>query len=122
MHFAWILCAAAAAAAPTVTVQTTLGPIIGTAANDTACAAFYGVPYAAPPLGTNRFRPPQPAKPWVSPRPAFKVGLSCLQTFGDSFVNVPEGIEKLLEKYHVGMEPMGEDCLFLNVFTPEASA
>ena len=67
----------------TVTVNTTLGPVEGTALAPGECVSFYGVPYAAPPIGVNRFKPPQPATPWVAPRTAFDVPDSCLQTFGD---------------------------------------
>ena len=107
--------------ASNVTVNTSLGPVVGTAAGSEgtgSCATFYGVRYAAPPTGANRFRPPQPATPWTEPRPAMHVGKSCLQTFGDSLFNLPTFVEVLLEDLHLGMEPMSEDCLFLNVFTP----
>ena len=109
------------AAAPnpsTVTVNTTLGPIEGTATAPGECVSFYGVTYAAPPIGGNRFKPPQPATPWTTPRTAFDVPDSCLQTFGDGSINLPEKIEELLEKWHLGMGPMSEDCLFANVFSP----
>ena len=103
-----------------VTVETSLGPVVGTGQAASTCASFYGVRYAAAPTGANRFRPPQDATPWTAPAPALHVGKSCLQTFGDSFVKLPLAVEKLLEKLHLGMEPMDEDCLFLNVFTPSA--
>jgi para-nitrobenzyl esterase len=106
------------AASDDATVQTTLGKIVGNAPAVGKCGSFYGVPYAAPPLGSNRFRPPRPASTWTTPRKAFNVSDSCLQTFGDSFVNVPLYLEKLMEKYHIGMEPMSENCLYLNIFTP----
>ncbi len=106
------------AAAANVTVETSLGPIVGTAGNGYDCATFYGVRYAAPPVGANRFRPPQPAEPWTKPQPAMHVGKSCLQNFGDSFINFPLWLEYLAEKLHLAMEPMSEDCLFLNVFAP----
>ena len=103
--------------AANLTVHTTLGPVVGSGCRGPGtCARFYGVPYAAPPTGSNRFRPPQPAVPWDTPRPAFAVGRSCLQTFGDAFVNLPIWLEKILEKHHILEEPMGEDCLFLNIF------
>jgi para-nitrobenzyl esterase len=120
---AMLLIAAAAsglAASENVTVVTSLGPVVGTAGNNGSahCASFYGVRYAAAPTGANRFRPPQPATPWTEPQPAKHVGKSCLQTFGDAFINFPLWLEYLAEKLHLGMEPMDEDCLFLNVFSP----
>ena len=103
-----------------VTVTTSNGPVVGKAGNSTAgaCATFYGVRYAAPPTGTNRFRPPQPPAKWSEPQPAVHVGKSCMQNFADSFINLPEAVEYLLQLLHLGMEPMAEDCLFLNVFSP----
>jgi para-nitrobenzyl esterase len=121
MVFTWvvvILLSSPVAADDTEIVQTSLGKIVGNAPHLGKCGSFYGVPYAAPPVGANRFRPPQPATAWTTPRKAFNVSDSCLQTFGDSFVNVPLYLEDLMEKYHIGMEPMSEDCLYLNVFTP----
>lgn len=102
-------------------VNTSLGPIQGNQGNTTSCASFYGVPYAAAPVGQSRFKPPQSAQAWMAPRPAFKVGRSCLQTFADGEVKLPLALEELLEELHIGMEPMAEDCLFLNVFAPGMS-
>ena len=117
-----LACAMAAASAANVTARTSLGPVIGTAANGTRCASFKGIRYAAPPTGAARFMPPQPAAPWSSPAPALHVGRSCLQTFGDAFMSFPPALEWLLEKLDLGMEPMSEDCLFLNVWTPRVPA
>ena len=104
-----------------VVVNTTLGPVNGTAASRGVCGSFYGIPYAAPPTGANRFRPPQPGIKWTAPRPALRanIGKSCLQTFGDAFINLPLSVEKFLENHPEAshMEPMSEDCLFLNVWT-----
>ena len=102
----------------TVNVNTSLGPVLGTARAPGECVSFYGVPYAAPPIGANRFKPPQPATPWDTPRTAFDVPDSCLQTFGDGSINLPEKLEEVLEKLHLGMGPMSEDCLYANVFAP----
>src|SRR4051812_11738318 len=41
--------------------------------------AFLGIPYAAPPTGTNRWRSPQPVTPWQGTRAAAKFGSSCWQ-------------------------------------------
>lgn len=65
-----------------VVVNTTLGPVEGAPSSAARCATFYGIPYAAPPVGDLRFRPPQAKLPWTSPRPAFAkkyIGKSCLQ-------------------------------------------
>ena len=65
-----------------VIVNTTLGPVEGAPSSATKCATFYGLPYAAPPIGDLRFRPPEARLPWTTPRPAFAkkyIGKSCLQ-------------------------------------------
>jgi para-nitrobenzyl esterase len=73
-------------------------------------AAFVGVPYAAPPVGPARFRPPQPPLPWHGIRDATRVGPAA-----------PQPRSRLA---HVlgDQEPVqSEDCLTLNVWTPEPS-
>src|SRR5215467_1687628 len=62
---------------------------------------FLGVPYAAPPVGQLRWRPPQPHERWTGVRDATRFGAHCPQTAG-SF----------------GIASTNEDCLLLNVFTP----
>jgi len=65
--------------------------------------SFRGLPYAAPPTGNLRWRPPQPAAAWPGVRDATKFGPSCPQsTVNNPFL--PPG-------------PIGEDCLNLNVYT-----
>ncbi|CAK0904794.1 unnamed protein product, partial [Prorocentrum cordatum] len=59
---------------------------------------------------------------WTEPRPARRAGRSCLQGFGDGFVPLPAWAERLAERAHLGMEPMGEDCLYLNVFSPDVES
>ncbi|MDB4974094.1 MAG: Carboxylic ester hydrolase [Myxococcaceae bacterium] len=72
-------------------------------------AAFRGIPFAKPPLGSLRFRAPEPPEPWSGVRSAREFGPSTLQ--GAIFAP------------GVGAEgPQSEDCLYLNVFTPSASA
>ncbi|MFO1467421.1 MAG: carboxylesterase family protein [Steroidobacteraceae bacterium] len=101
--------AAAAAAAAPLTVRTSDGALEGVMQGETR--AFLGVPFAAPPVGGNRWRAPQPPAPWKGTRPARQFGASCMQPwpaphFGpytSEFVDVP---------------PVSEDCLFLNVWTP----
>ncbi len=76
---------------------------------DAGIASFKGIPYAAPPVGSLRWRPPQPAEPWSGLRDAGQVGPICVQppSNGDP---------------GVGPLPMSEDCLTLNVWTPAERA
>lgn len=62
--------------------------------------AFLGVPYAAPPVGELRFKPPQPALPLAGTYDAIQTGVQCPQSFS---LSGPGG---------------SEDCLFVNVWTP----
>jgi para-nitrobenzyl esterase len=66
-------------------------------------AVFRSIPYAAPPVGALRFRPPQPAKAWNGVREAIEDGPSCPQTGGGD---------------PAAKASTNEDCLLLNVFTP----
>lgn len=50
------------------------GALSGVRTADGAVRAYKGVPYAQPPLGNLRWRPPQPALPWRGVRPAAAFG------------------------------------------------
>jgi len=93
-------------------VRTTAGVVRGTATS--SGLAFKGIPFAAPPTGENRFRPPLPATPWEGVRDASEYGPICPQLqLGDT-----GGVLAALGSG----EPMDEDCLFLNVWTPGIDA
>uniref|UniRef100_A0A1B6C6B7 Carboxylic ester hydrolase n=1 Tax=Clastoptera arizonana TaxID=38151 RepID=A0A1B6C6B7_9HEMI len=64
--------------------------------------AFLGVPYAKPPIGDLRFKAPQPLEPWQGVRDALEDGLSAPQTL-----------------FAPGQVQGVEDCLYLNVYTPQ---
>jgi para-nitrobenzyl esterase len=93
---------------PGATVSTTAGKVRGLLI-DKKVHAFRGVPYGAPTAGARRFLPPVKPQPWTGVRDAFELGLR--SPLIDSNL-VPEWGPLNLR------EPMGEDCLNLNVWTP----
>src|SRR3954465_13939527 len=87
-------------AAPRVTIDT--GTLEGL---DTAgVMVFRGIPYAAPPVGPLRWKPPKPAESWTGVRPAAQLGHNCIQhqPYSD------------IDPFAAGVS---EDCLYLNVWT-----
>ncbi|MDB5873217.1 MAG: alpha/beta hydrolase fold family protein, partial [Ramlibacter sp.] len=88
---------------PTV-AQTQQGEVKGTAAN--GVVQFLGVPYAAPPTGALRWKPPAPALARTGTLQAGTPGAQCLQA-GPPPTFTPSG---------------SEDCLFLNIYRPQAAS
>jgi para-nitrobenzyl esterase len=84
-------------------VQTDAGPVRGTVTD--AYRLFQGIPYAASTAGEQRWRPPQPVRPWTEPRDATKPGSMCPQQ-PSSYADVAS---------------LEEDCLCLNVTVPRAA-
>ena len=84
-------------------VELDAGRIEGVALDDVI--AFKGIPYAAPPVGPLRWRPPTPHAGWRGPRRADRLGPIALQAYKP-------------DDNGVGPLPMSEDCLTLNVWTP----
>jgi para-nitrobenzyl esterase len=90
-------------AAPRVT--TDAGTVEGSLDYTTAANTFFGIPYAAPPVGDLRWREPQRVAPWQGVRQATHLAHNCMQhqPYGD------------INPFAAGVS---EDCLYLNVWTP----
>jgi para-nitrobenzyl esterase len=88
------------------TVKTTRGTVRG--AWEDGIAAFRGIPFAQPPVGKLRFRPPAPPEPWDGAREA--------TSYGEV---VPQTAESPIDKALLPDVPQGDDCLNLNLWTPE---
>ncbi|HZS05525.1 MAG TPA: carboxylesterase/lipase family protein [Blastocatellia bacterium] len=89
-------------------VRTANGVVEGAAEQGSAIRTFKGIPFAQPPVGDLRWKPPQPARDWQGVRKADRFGPRCLQRpiFGDM---------------NFRSNGMSEDCLYLNVWAPARS-
>jgi para-nitrobenzyl esterase len=86
--------------------KTSNGTLEGVVSPDSQIRTFKGIPFAAPPVGSLRWKPPQPVAPWTGVRKAFDYGPRCMQTrvFSDMIF------------HDAGPS---EDCLYLNLWMPE---
>ena len=93
-------------------VKTENGWVRGIEAADPRITAFKGIPFAAPPVGKNRWRAPQPCDSWAGIRDCSRfapISMQWIPGLGDDIY---------CREWHVDPEiPMGEDCLYLNVWT-----
>jgi len=87
-------------------VQTADGPVRGFVRN--GVSVFLGIPYAAPPVGDLRWRPPQPVEPRDEPLNATRYANTCPQVTELGAFAGPASIT--------------EDCLYLNIFTSNLGA
>lgn len=94
---------AGAAVAEPVRVSTRAGDLIGERRAD-GSEAFLGVPFARPPIGDLRWKPPQPPLAWTGEQSALKSGPACLQT--SRGWNAADAARS------------SEDCLYLDIRAP----
>jgi para-nitrobenzyl esterase len=75
------------------------GEIVGASLSQGALHAWRGIPYAEAPVGSLRWQPPRPPKPWTGRFEALESGSPCAQLGGDPILG-------------------SEDCLYLDVYAP----
>jgi para-nitrobenzyl esterase len=90
-------------------VRTESGVVEGGTSADAKVRAFKGIPFAAPPVGSLRWRPPEPVHPWGGVRKTSEFGARCMQG-------------RIYEDMVFRDSGPSEDCLYLNVWTPATSA
>lgn len=97
-------------------VKTKNGLVRGFQGNNTRISVFKGIPFAAPPVGENRWRAPQPCPDWEGIR-------ECSHFAPISMQDQPGvGTDIYCREWHVDKDiEMDEDCLYLNVWTPANS-
>jgi para-nitrobenzyl esterase len=93
----------AMADSPRPTVKTQAGQVRGIVRG--SVAEYFGIPYAAPPIGELRWQPPKPHANWAGILDASRVGSVCAQ----------------MKFRHPGMQG-SEDCLYLNIYTPSTGS
>jgi len=93
---------------PAPRVKTAQGEAVGKWIHDGQQKGFFGLPYAAPPVGNLRWRAPEPPGAWNGTRDATKFGNRCEQWHvWDDYIFTDAGAS--------------EDCLYLNVYAPASA-
>ena len=107
----------------TEVVHVAQGDLTGVYNADHSVKVYAGIPYAKPPVGELRFKEPQAPEGWDSVRACDAFGPVAMQPRSDTLYDSLSHIlgwhdyqVKLGDEY---IEPMSEDCLYLNVFAPE---
>ena len=95
-------------------VKTENGWVRGLPAADPRITSYKGVPYAAPPVGENRWRAPQPCPDWDGVKDCYAFSPIPMQA------PISADPKNLYDReWHVDKEiPMSEDCLYLNIWAP----
>lgn len=125
VSFTWLCCAAATETGVGCALAEDESPVVCTSAgklrgakraalDDKFVYAFLGIPYAKPPVGELRYQKPESVAPWAEEvRDATRIPPSCMQ------VSVFSPRNLVWVPYD---QPISEDCLYLNVWTPKLNA
>lgn len=89
-------------------VEVEAGKLSGSREN--GILVFRGIPYAAPPVGDLRWRPPHPVKPWPGERAASAHDAPCTQ---------PVDLDTTVANFGGVNGAQSEDCLYLTIYAPE---
>lgn len=98
------------------TAITENGVVEGLPSSDARITVYKGIPYAAAPIGDNRWKAPKPCENWEGVKKAYTYGPIAVQ-------DTPGlGTDVYCSEWHVDPDiPMSEDCLYLNIWTPAKS-
>ncbi|NBT16590.1 MAG: carboxylesterase family protein, partial [Chitinophagia bacterium] len=101
-------------AQPATVVNIESGKISGKTTDDGAILSYKGIPFAEPPVGDLRWRAPRPVKAWQGIKECTRFSASPMQS-------PPVPFSMWSEEFLIPKEPIGEDCLYLNVWTAAKS-
>ncbi|MGE0552744.1 MAG: carboxylesterase/lipase family protein [Gemmatimonadales bacterium] len=117
-----MLLGACMTATPDPLLRTTTSGPVGGVVGDASTYQWLGIPYAAPPIGARRWRPPEPPEAWTALRTSREFGPACPQIAGVQGPG-PDG-----RSYGPGVEATfgtvvgDEDCITLNLWRPASGA
>ena len=97
--------------------QTAFGPVVGSESATTGTYAWKGVPFASPPVGDLRWKPPVDPQPWTTARTTQQFGNACVQSqrlYGPGQHNTYDATVGS----SIGTTVGNEDCLYLNIWRP----
>jgi len=92
-------------------ISTRSGKVSGRISGDGAVSVFKGIPFAAPPTGDLRWKAPRREASWEGVRPCTDPAPSPMQA-------KPAPFSMWSQEFLIPEEPISEDCLYLNVWTP----
>jgi para-nitrobenzyl esterase len=122
---AWVLALAGLASGAKIPHEMESAPVVtvaGGAVRGYAAApgaVFKGIPYAAPPVGEWRWREPQAVKPWRGVRDTTRYSAACYQIPIGTGAFIAPLARRYGASYPTPKWELSEDCLYLNIWTPE---